>query len=268
MIEVIRHLGPVMQALVAGIFTWGCTGLGAATIFFVTGLNRRLMDGMLGFAGGVMIAATFWSMLAPAISMSHGNGMPAWAPAAIGFAVGGIFLRVVDRLLPHLHDGLRDAEGLPTPWRRTTLLVLAMTLHNIPEGLAVGVAFGAAAVATSTATIAGAIALAIGIGVQDFPEGMAAAMPLRREGMRRLKSFWYGQLTGIVEPLGAVIGAAAVFYSKGLLPYALGFASGAMIFVVVEQVVPESQRGGHSHVATWGTMLGFIITMILEVSFV
>jgi ZIP family zinc transporter len=267
MIEFIKQFDPLMQALVAGIFTWGCTALGAATILFVHGMNRKLMDGMLGFAGGVMIAASFWSMLAPAIGMSRANGLPAWLPATVGFLAGGIFLRLVDRILPHLHNGLRDAEGLHTSWRRTTLLILAMTLHNIPEGLAIGVAFGAAAMSAGAATVAGAIGLAVAIGIQDFPEGMAAAMPLRREGMSRLKSFWYGQLSGVVEPVAAVLGAVAVMSSQALLPYALGFAGGAMIFVVVEQIIPESQSGGHSDIATMGTMGGFALMMILEVLF-
>lgn len=261
MFEFFRTFDPLAQALLAGVCTWLLTAAGASAILFVNAMNRRVMDGMLGFAGGVMIAASFSAMLVPAVRMSGGRGLPGWFAPAVGFVAGGIFLRLVDRLLPHLHDGVIYREGIQTSWRRATLFLMAMTLHNIPEGLAIGVAFGAAA---QTGVIAGAIALAVGIGIQDMPEGLAAAMPLRREGMSRRRSFFFGQLSGIVEPFFAVLGAAAVFYSTALLPYALGFAGGAMIFVVVEQVVPESQRGGHSDIATMGTMAGVVLTVILE----
>ncbi|MBK5190971.1 MAG: ZIP family metal transporter, partial [Methanosarcinales archaeon] len=229
----------------------------------------KVLDWMLGFAGGVMIAASFWSLLAPAIEMSGGVDLPVWFPAAAGFLIGGAFLRVVDKVLPHLHIGfpIEEAEGIKTTWQRSTLLILAITLHNIPEGLAVGVAFGAVAAGLPSATLAAAIALAIGIGIQNFPEGLAVSMPLRREGMSRLRSFWYGQLSGIVEPVAGVIGAAAVIFARPLLPYALGFAAGAMIFVVVEEVIPESQRGGNADLATMGAMIGFAVMMILDVAF-
>ncbi len=264
-----RDLHPVFQALVATSFTWGMTALGAAAVFGARTVNRRVLDGMLGFAAGVMVAASFWSLLAPAIAMSAGGRLPAWLPAAAGFLLGGVFLAGIDRVLPHLHLGFRveEAEGIKTSWRRSTLLILAITLHNIPEGLAVGVAFGAVAAGFPEATWGGAIALAVGIGIQNFPEGLAVSMPLRREGMSRLKSFWYGQLSAVVEPVAAVLGAAAVLVARPLLPYALGFAAGAMIFVVVEEVVPESQRGGNADLATGGAMLGFVVMMVLDVAF-
>lgn len=263
-----QHLSPVLQALFATLFTWFLTALGAAFVFASRSPGRRTMDGMLGFASGVMIAASFWSLLAPAIAMSEGKSLPAWFPAAVGFLSGAVFLRVIDRFLPHLHLGgnLEEAEGVKTPWRRTTLLVLAVTLHNIPEGLAVGVAFGAAAAGVPEASLAGAVALAFGIGLQNFPEGMAVAMPLRREGLSRLKSFWYGQLSGMVEPIAAVVGAASVMFMRELLPYALGFAAGAMIFVVVEELIPESQRGGNTDFATMGAIIGFTVMMVLDVA--
>jgi len=269
MIDALRHLHPVLQALLATIFTWAMTALGAATVFMARDVSRKVLDWTLGFAGGVMIAASFWSLLAPAIEMSAGADLPVWFPAAAGFLIGGVFLRVADRILPHLHIGfpLEEAEGIKTSWQRSTLLILAITLHNIPEGLAVGVAFGAVVAGLPSATLAAAIALAIGIGIQNFPEGLAVSMPLRREGMSRLKSFWYGQLSGIVEPVAGVIGAVAVIFARPLLPYALGFAAGAMIFVVVEEVVPESQRGGNTDLATMGAMIGFAVMMILDVAF-
>jgi ZIP family zinc transporter len=269
MIDVVQNLHPVMQALLATSFTWAMTALGAAAVFMAKDVSKRVLDGMLGFAGGVMVAASYWSLLAPAIEMSAGKDIPAWFPAATGFLMGGIFLRGIDRVLPHLHLGfpIEEAEGIKTSWQRSTLLVLAITLHNIPEGLAVGVAFGAVAAGFPAATLPAAIALAIGIGIQNFPEGLAVSMPLRREGMSRLKSFWYGQLSGIVEPIASVIGAAAVILAQPILPYALAFAAGAMIFVVVEEVVPESQRGGNTDLATMSAMIGFAVMMVLDVAF-
>jgi ZIP family zinc transporter len=262
------ELNPIMQALLATLFTWGVTALGAALVFPVKVLDRKVMDGMLGFAAGVMIAASYWSLLAPAIEMSEDGPIPAWVPATVGFLLGAAFLRLVDFFLPHLHPGMPvdKAEGVKTQWQRTTLLVLAITLHNIPEGLAIGVAFGAVAAGFPSATLAAAVARAIGIGIQNFPEGTAVSMPLRREGMSRLKSFWYGQLSGMVEPIAGVIGAAVVLLARPLLPYALAFAAGAMIFVVIEELVPESQSGGHSHAATTGAMLGFAVMMTLDVA--
>jgi len=224
---------------------------------------------MLGFAAGVMIAASYWSLLAPSIEMSEVGNLPVWVPPAVGFLIGAGFLRGIDKVLPHLHLGFPDeeAEGIKTSWRRSTLLVLAITMHNIPEGLAVGVAFGAVAAGLPAATLPAAIALAIGIGIQNFPEGLAVSMPLRREGMSRRRSFWYGQLSGLVEPVAGVIGAAAVILAQPILPYALAFAAGAMIFVVVEELVPESQRGGNTDLATMGAIIGFVVMMMLDLAF-
>lgn len=264
-------IGPVYQSLMGGLFTWGLTALGAALVFFFRTINQKVLDAMLGFAAGVMIAASFWSLLAPSIEMSVAQGMIAWLPAVIGFLTGGIFLRICDAYIPHLHLGFPtdEAEGPETSWRRATLLVLAITLHNIPEGLAIGVLFGAAASgieAAGGATVAGAVALAIGIGIQNFPEGTAVSVPLRREGVTVGKSFWYGQLSGIVEPISAVIGAAAVLLVQPILPYALAFAAGAMIYVVIEELIPESQLLGNTDIATMGTMVGFSIMMLLDVA--
>lgn len=269
MIASLADLSPVVQALVGTCFTWLLTALGAGAVFLVRDFSRRVLDAMLGFAGGVMIAASFWSLLAPAIEMSEGGGLPVWIPPAAGFMLGGLFLLAVDKTLPHLHAGFATnaAEGLPSTWKRSVLLVLAITLHNIPEGLAVGVAFGALAAGIPSATFAGAVALAVGIGLQNFPEGMAVSVPLRREGMSRAKAFFWGQLSAVVEPIAAVIGAEAVMLAQPILPYALSFAAGAMIFVVVEELVPESQREGHSDIATMGALAGFVVMMILDVAF-
>lgn len=268
MIEWFSSFHPIMQALFATLFTWGVTALGAAVVFFFKTINRKVLDSMLGFAAGVMIAASFWSLLAPAIEMSENMGILPWVPAVVGFLLGGVFLRGIDMVLPHLHLGepIENAEGIHTSWRRSVLLVLAITLHNIPEGLAVGVAFGAVAYNLPSATLAGAIALAIGIGIQNFPEGAAVSVPLRREGMSRRKAFWYGQLSGFVEPVAGVIGAAAVMMMRPILPYALSFAAGAMIFVVVEELIPESQANKNTDIATLGAMLGFAVMMTLDVA--
>ncbi len=259
---------PVLQALLATAFTWSVTALGAATVFVFKTLNRKVLDGMLGFAAGVMIAASFWSLLAPAIEMAAESALPAWVPALVGFLLGGAFLWGADHLLPHLHLGfpLEQAEGIRTKWQRSILLVLAITLHNIPEGLAVGVAFGAVGAGLPAASLAGAVALALGIGIQNFPEGAAVSVPLRREGLSRWRSFWYGQLSGLVEPVAGVVGAAAVMLMRPLLPYALAFAAGAMIYVVVEELIPESQLEQNTHVATLGAMFGFAVMMVLDVA--
>jgi zinc transporter, ZIP family len=268
LIDLAQTTSPIFQALLATLFTWGVTALGAAAVFTTRQVSRKLLDAMLGFAAGVMIAASYWSLLAPAIEMAEGGLLPAWVPAVSGFLLGAVFLRVIDKVLPHLHLGFprAEAEGPETAWHRSILLVLAITLHNIPEGLAVGVAFGAAASGEPSASFAGAVALAIGIGLQNFPEGIAVAVPLRREGMSRLKSFWYGQLSAVVEPVAGIIGAAAVVIMRPLLPYALSFAAGAMIFVVIEEVIPESQRGGNADLATMGAMIGFAVMMTLDVA--
>ncbi|MBW2582350.1 MAG: ZIP family metal transporter [Deltaproteobacteria bacterium] len=258
----------VLQALIATLFTWFVTALGAALVFFFKTINRKVLDGMLGFAAGVMIAASFWSLLAPAIEMAEESSLPAWIPATAGFLMGGLFLYIADKIIPHLHLGfpMEEAEGIKTSWHRSILLVLAITLHNIPEGLAVGVAFGALASDLPSATMAGAVALAIGIGIQNFPEGAAVSVPLRREGFSRLKSFWYGQASGIVEPIAGVLGAVSVILIKPILPYALSFAAGAMIYVVVEELIPESQLEKNTDIATIGAMLGFAVMMTLDVA--
>ncbi|MFH2141696.1 MAG: ZIP family metal transporter [Bacteroidota bacterium] len=266
--ELLLEYNPVLLALIATMFTWGVTALGASMVFFFKTINQKVLNSMLGFAAGVMIAACFWSLLKPAIEMSEANGTNKWLPAVIGFLSGGAFLFLIDKLLPHLHMGLSidKAEGIKTSWQRSVLLVLAITLHNIPEGLAVGVAFGALANNPDIGMLTGAIALAIGIGLQNFPEGAAVSIPLRREGFSRLKSFNYGQLSGIVEPIAGVIGAYLVLTIAPILPYALSFAAGAMIFVVVEELIPESQTGNETDLSTIGAMLGFAIMMLLDVA--
>ena len=269
MIDFIQQFDPVMQAFLATLFTWAVTAAGAAVVFFTKTVNQRFMDSMLGFAAGVMIAASFWSLLAPGLEMAEQLGNTPWLTAVIGFLGGGIFMRLIDYFLPHLHPGLdlKKSEGVKTSWQRSTLLVLAITLHNIPEGLAIGVAFGAVAAGLPAATIGGASALAIGIGIQNFPEGAVVAMPLRREGMSKKKSFFLGQASGLVEPIAGVIGALFVLKMQPILPYALCFAAGAMIFVVVEELIPESQRvEANIDLVTMMTMVGFSVMMVLDVA--
>ncbi len=267
--QLVHEIGPVWAALLATVFTWLVTAAGASLVFFFKKMHRGLLDGMLGFTGGVMVAASFWSLLSPSIEMSE-RMFPTmkWMPAAVGFLAGGFFIFILDKYLPHLHINFGEAEteGVRTQWRRSTLLILAITLHNIPEGLAVGVLFGAAALGMPDATVAGAITLALGIGIQNFPEGFAVAMPLRRHGVSRFKSFWYGQLSAIVEPVAGVLGAAAVIYMQPVLPFALAFAAGAMIYVVVEEVIPETQRDKYTDLAVMGFMGGFTVMMILDVA--
>lgn len=265
----LKSIDPIYAALIATSFTWLVTAAGASLVFFFKTLHRGLLDGMLGFTGGVMIAASFWSLLNPAIEMSEKMypSMP-WMPAAVGFFLGAMFLFVLDKKLPHLHINFGDdeTEGMKTQLHKTTLLVLAITLHNIPEGLAIGVLFGAASLGIDGATYSSAIALAIGIGIQNFPEGFAVAMPLRRAGASRWKSFHYGQMSAIVEPIAGVIGAMAVIHMQPILPFALAFAAGAMIFVVVEEVIPETQRDKYTDVAVLGFIGGFLVMMILDVA--
>jgi zinc transporter, ZIP family len=273
MIETIEkfaiEIGPVKAALLATTFTWLLTALGASLVFFFKTINRAVFDTMLGFTGGVMLAASFWSLLAPSISHSEETfpTMP-WFPAAIGFLVGGLFIFTLDKLMPHLHINFKkeESEGVVTKWHRSTLLLLAITLHNIPEGLAVGILFGAAANGMEGASISAAVALAIGIGIQNFPEGLAVSAPLRRQGVSRRKSFFFGQLSAVVEPIAGVIGAVAVIHMQSVLPYALSFAAGAMIYVVVEEVIPETQRDKFTDLAVLGFMLGFTVMMILDVA--
>lgn len=265
-IHFFESIDPILAAFLATTFTWGLTAFGASFVFFFKSMNRVVLDGMLGFTGGVMVAASFWSLLAPAIEMSGGDGFVKVIPAAVGFALGALFIFGLDKVLPHMHINFKETEGIKSPWQRTTLLVLAITLHNIPEGLAVGVLFGGVAAGIPEASIAGAVTLAIGIGIQNFPEGIAVSMPLRRMGMSRWKSFMYGQSSALVEPIAAVIGAVAVTFFTPLLPYALAFAAGAMIFVVVEEVIPETQQDKNTDIATLGFIGGFIVMMVLDVA--
>lgn len=267
-LDFFEGIDPVWAALLATTFTWLVTAAGAGIVFFFRELHRKALDGMLGFTGGVMVAASFWSLLAPSIAMSEGMGVPNWFPAAVGFGLGALFIFALDKWVPHLHINFdpKNTEGPKTDWRRSTLLILAITLHNIPEGLAVGVLFGGVAAGIPEATIGGAVVLAIGIGLQNFPEGIAVSMPLRRMGLSRRRSFFYGQLSAIVEPVAGVIGAVAVLWMQPILPYALAFAAGAMIYVVVEEVIPETQQSGHSDVPILGFIGGFIVMMVLDVA--
>ncbi len=267
-LEYLLEYNPVLLALFGGLFTWSITALGSAMVFFFKEIRPKILNLMLGFAAGIMIAASFWSLLMPAIKMSEEQNIAAWIPATIGFLLGGAFLLLMDKTLPHLHLGLSidKAEGIKTSWKRSILLVLAITLHNIPEGLAVGVAFGALANNPEIGTLTGAITLAIGIGLQNFPEGTVISVPLRQEGLSRLKSFNYGQLSGLVEPIAAIFGAYLILTIIPILPYALSFAAGAMIFVVVEELIPEAQQGNKTDLSTIGAMIGFAIMMILDVA--
>ena len=265
-IDYFTSIDPILAALYASLFTWFLTALGASFVFMFKTMNRTVLDGMLGFTGGVMVAASFWSLLAPAIEMTGGEGFAKVIPAAAGFFLGALFIFGIDKVLPHLHINFKVSEGVKSPWQRTTLLVLAITLHNIPEGLAVGVLFGGVAAGIPEASIVGAVTLAIGIGIQNFPEGIAVAMPLRRMGMSRRKSFMYGQSSALVEPIFGVLGAVAVTFFTPILPYALAFAAGAMIFVVVEEVIPETQQDKNTDIATLGFIGGFIVMMILDVA--
>ena len=265
-IHFFESIDPILAAFLATTFTWGLTAFCASFVFFFKNMNRVVLDGMLGFTGGVMVAASFWSLLAPAIEMSHGEGFVKVFPPAFGFALGALFIFGLDKVLPHMHINFKETEGIKSPWQRTTLLVLAITLHNIPEGLAVGVLFGGVAAGIPEASIAGAVTLAIGIGIQNFPEGIAVSMPLRRMGMSRRKSFMYGQSSALVEPIFGVLGAVAVTFFTPILPYALAFAAGAMIFVVVEEVIPETQQDKNTDIATLGFIGGFIVMMTLDVA--
>jgi ZIP family zinc transporter len=266
--EHLLKINPILLALFATLFTWGVTAAGSSMVFFFKAINKKVLNSMLGFAAGVMIAASFWSLLKPAIEMAEENGSIPWVPALVGFLSGGAFLLIIDKILPHLHIGLSvdKAEGIKTTWQRSILLVLAITLHNIPEGLAVGVAFGALSTTADPGMLAGAIALATGIGLQNFPEGAAVSIPLRREGISRFKAFNYGQLSGIVEPIAGVAGAYLVQVVRPLLPYALSFAAGAMIFVVAEELIPESHSGNETDLSTVGVMIGFAVMMLLDVA--
>ncbi|XP_026860879.1 zinc transporter ZIP11 isoform X2 [Electrophorus electricus] len=320
---------PVVQALLGTLFTWGLTAAGSAVVFIFSGRQKHILDGSLGFAAGVMLAASYWSLLAPAVDMAEESGKYgpfAFLPVAVGFALGAAFVYFADLMMPflgvgadphlpmaHVHDGrlkekmedparpaveaqelsIRiengevyqrrkgvhtshiegpEAEFRPqeasTPsqssWRRIVLLILAITIHNVPEGLAVGVGFGAAG-KTSSATFESARNLAIGIGIQNFPEGLAVSLPLCGSGMSTWRAFWYGQLSGMVEPLAGLLGGVAVVLAEPLLPYALAFAAGAMVYVVVDDIVPEAQVSGNGKLASWTCIFGFIIMMSLDV---
>lgn len=269
LIEWFRSQGPVSQSLMGTTFTWGLTALGAAFVFFFKTVTRKWLDFMLGFTGGVMIAASFWSLLSPSLELAEKSFGASWAwiPAAVGFVTGAGFIYGIDKVLPHLHLNapIAEVEGVKTGWNRTILLVLAITLHNIPEGLAVGVSFSAASMGHPDFSFGSAAALALGIGIQNFPEGIAVAVPLRRMGLSRWKSFWWGQLSAIVEPVAGVLGAFAVIVAEPVLPYALSFAAGAMIYVVVEEVIPETQQDKFADFATMGVILGFVVMMALDV---
>ena len=267
-VNYLREIDPTLAAFYATLFTWGLTAIGASLVFFFKKMNRKLFDGMLGFTGGVMVAASFWSLLAPGIEMSPGEGFIKTIPAVTGFGLGALFIFALDKILPHLHVNFKmsEKEGIKTPWHKSVLLTLAITMHNIPEGLAIGVLFGGVAAGIPEASIEGAVILALGIGIQNFPEGFAVAMPLRGLGLSRWKSFNYGQLSAILEPIAAVLGARAVLTFEPILPYALCFAAGAMIFVVVEEVVPESQQANHTDISTLGFIGGFIVMMTLDVA--
>ncbi|MBL7900180.1 MAG: ZIP family metal transporter [Crocinitomicaceae bacterium] len=259
---------PVLLAFGATMFTWFVTAAGASLVFFFKSVNIRVLNFMLGFAAGVMIAASFWSLLVPSIEIAEKKGMISWLPALSGFLIGAGFIFLIDKILPHVHPRLKteQSEGIKTSWNRSVLLILAITLHNIPEGLAVGVAFGALMNNPDLALLGPAVALAIGIGLQNFPEGAAVSIPLRREGFSRRKAFWYGQLSGIVEPIAGVTGALLVVYVEPILPFALAFAAGAMIFVVVEEIIPESQHGTGTDLSTIGAIIGFSVMMVLDVA--
>ena len=269
MVDWFLGLSPIIQATLAGIFTWLMTALGSSLVFLFHEVNERLLAIMNGFAAGVMVAASFWSLLAPSIDFADQNGYGIWSfvPAVVGFLSGGLFLRIIDGVVPHLHKrsaGKEETEGLPSTLSSTALLFLAVTIHNIPEGLAIGVAFGAAGEGASSIT--SAIVLALGIGLQNFPEGAALSMPIRAEGSTKANAFNMGQSSALVEIISALIGALLVSQMTVILPYALAFAAGAMIFVCVEELIPNSQNNGYSEVATMAFMIGFAIMMTLDVA--
>ena len=259
-------MSPVLLALLGTTFTFLATALGAATVFFFKKeIPHSLQRAFLGFAAGVMIAASVWSLLIPAMEMAEANGQPGWLPTAGGFILGGAFLMLLDRLLPHLHIDSNEPEGIKSSWSRTTMLVLAVTLHNIPEGLAVGLAFGLAA-ESSAMPLSGALALSLGMALQNFPEGAAISLPLKKEGLNNGKSFLLGALSGVVEPIAGVTGVLIAGSLTGVMPWVLAFAAGAMIYVVVEELIPEAHLGEHSHTGTISVMLGFLVMMILDVA--
>ncbi len=266
-VDYFTGMSPVLAALIVTIFTWFTTAVGASSVFFFKNLSRKFLDATLGFAAGIMMSASVFSLLIPCIRMSAGDGFSKVFPAVVGLILGASFIYLIDKLLPHLHINFKESEkeGIKAPWHKSILLTLAITMHNIPEGLAIGVLFGSAAAGLEGASVGAAVVLGIGIAAQNIPEGFAISMPLRALGMSKFRSFNYGQLSAVVEPISAVIGAWAVFYFMSLLPYALSFAAGAMIFVVIEEVIPESQKSNHTDLATIAFILGFCIMMTLDV---
>ena len=259
---------PVLLAAIGTGFTFLMTALGAALVFaFRNKVNENFQRVFLGFAAGVMVAASIWSLIMPAIEMAEEQGVIGWIPATGGFILGALFLMLLDNLLPHLHPGSKDPEGMPSHLKRTTMLVFAVTLHNIPEGMAVGLSFGLAGGGEqSGVTIAAAMALAIGIGLQNFPEGAAISLPLKQEGLSNWKSFFYGALSGIVEPIAGVLTVLIAGSVAPVMPWLLSFAAGAMIYVVVEELIPEAHLGEHSHLGTLGVMAGFVIMMVMDIA--
>ena len=270
MISFLSNLSPVYQAFLATVFTWGVTALGAGLVFLFKKVNKNVMDAMLGFAAGVMIAASFWSLLSPAIEMASNLNMIPWLITFVGFFSGGLLLYIGDKIFNYFDKKLtrrKSKDGTKvTSFKRCLMLVVSITLHNIPEGLAVGVAFGSVVYGLNGATFSSACLLALGIGLQNFPEGTAVAVPLRREGISRRKSFFYGQLSGIVEPISGVIGALLVLKVQYLLPFLLSFAAGAMIYVVVQELIPESQSNKKKDLMALFTLIGFSVMMILDVA--
>ena len=260
------ELSSLALVLVGTGFTFLATALGSAMVYFVKDtVSESLERAFLGFAAGVMIAASVWSLLIPAIESAEQQGKTSWLSAAAGFAFGGLFLMLLDRLLPHLHPGSEDAEGLPSSWKRTTMLVLAVTLHNIPEGMAVGLSFAVAARDPSSGALAGAAALAIGMGLQNFPEGAAVSLPMKSQGASAHRAFLYGAASGVVEPVFGLLTVLAAGSVEAMMPWVLSFAAGAMIYVVVEELIPEAQLGEHSHSGTLSVMGGFLAMMLLDV---
>lgn len=249
--------------LLTGIFTWGMTALGSSLVFLFKGYNQKVLDAMLGFAAGVMISASFFSLLIPALEMPKNNSL---FIIISGFIFGALFLFSIDKITPHIHLFSNEQEGLKSDFSRAKLLVLAITIHNIPEGLAVGIAFGAYHIDGLHSTLIAAISLAVGIGIQNFPEGTSISLPLYREGNSKLKSFLYGQASALVEPIGIFIGIFLISYVQFILPFALSFAAGAMLFVVIEELIPESQRNGNTDLATLSTIFGLSIMMILDIA--
>ena len=267
MINFFQELSPVMQAFLATLFTWGVTMLGASIVFFFREVKKGIMDALLGFSAGVMIAASFWSLLSPAIDMANSMKMISWLVVFLGFFSGGLLLFLGDKLYDFMQKKMRKRVSTTSHrLKRCLMLVFSITLHNIPEGLVVGVAFGSLAYSLEGSTLASALTLALGIGLQNFPEGSAVSLPLRREGLSRKKAFFFGQLSGVVEPIAAIIGTILVLKIQVLLPFLLAFAAGAMIYVVVEELIPESQSNKKKDLMALFTLIGFSIMMILDVA--